>query len=132
MVKIRLRRKGRAKAPFYDIVAMDARSRRDGAYLERIGYYNPMVRPAEININADRAIYWLNIGAQPTDITRSLMCVEGVMLARALKFKGKTDEEIAEAVAAHKVNAQKRYERNARKRIEKKKAKAAAAAAEKK
>lgn len=128
MVKIRLRRKGRAKAPFYDIVAMDARSRRDGAYLERIGYYNPMVSPAEININAERAIYWLNNGAQPTDIARSLMSVNGVLLTRAMKFKGKTAEEIAEAVSVHKANAQRRYERNARKRAEKKKAKAAAAA----
>ncbi len=120
MVKLRLRRKGRAKAPFYDIVAMDARSRRDGAYLERIGYFNPMKNPSVISINADRAIYWLNVGAQPTDIVRSLLSNEGVLLARHMQFKEKTTEEIAEAVATHKVAAQKRYERNQRKRAEKK------------
>lgn len=126
MVKLRLRRKGRAKAPFYDIVAMDARTRRDGAFLDRIGYFNPMERPSVISINTDRAIYWLNNGAQPTDVVRSLMSVEGVLLTRALQFKGKSAEEIADAVAAHKITAQRRYERNARKRAEKK-AKAAEA-----
>ena len=126
MVKLRLRRKGRAKAPFYDIVAMDARTRRDGAFIYRIGYFNPMERPSVISINTDRAIYWLNNGAQPTDVVRSLMSVEGVLLTRALQFKGKSAEEIADAVAAHKITAQRRYERNARKRAEKK-AKAAEA-----
>lgn len=126
MVKLRLRRKGRAKAPFYDIVAMDARTRRDGAFLERVGYYNPMETPSVISINADRAIYWLNNGAQATDIVRSLLSVEGVLLMRQMTFKGKTSEEIAAAVAAHKVAAQRRYERKAKKRAEKK-AKAAEA-----
>ena len=73
MVKLRLRRKGRKKAPTYDIVAVDSRSRRDGDYLERVGYYDPMKQPSTVSFQHDRAIYWLNNGAQATDIVRSLM-----------------------------------------------------------
>jgi len=62
-VKIRLQRKGRKKAPFYYIVVADSRSPRDGRFVERIGSYNPLLKPAEIEIDSDRAIYWLNEGA---------------------------------------------------------------------
>ena len=73
MVKIRLRRMGAKKAPFYRVVVADARSPRDGRFIEEIGYYNPMTNPATINIDADKANAWLKNGAQPTETVRSLL-----------------------------------------------------------
>ena len=73
MVKIRLRRMGAKKAPFYRIVVADQRSRRDGAPIEEIGYYNPMTEPADIKIDAEKAQKWLANGAQPTDTVRALL-----------------------------------------------------------
>ena len=116
MVKLRLRRKGRKKAPFYDIVAIDGRARRDGAYLERIGYVNPMTSPSQVTVSADRAIYWLNVGAQPTDVVRAYLSNEGVLLQRHMQFKGASEEEIAAAVEKHKSAARARFERNKQKR----------------
>jgi small subunit ribosomal protein S16 len=122
MVKLRLRRKGRKKAPTYDIVAVDSRSRRDGDYLERVGYYDPMHKPSTLNFKHDRAIYWLNNGAQPTDIVRSLMSVDGVLLRRQMEFKGKTAEEIEVALAKHKDQATARYLRKQASRLARKNA----------
>ncbi len=118
MVKIRLRRKGRTHYPVYDIVATDSRNRRDGAFLERLGYYNPNTQPSTIQINFERALYWLDQGAQPTDVVRNLLSYEGVLLARHLRFKGKTDEEIQDAVRQHKEIVLARYWR--RKELRKK------------
>jgi small subunit ribosomal protein S16 len=121
MVKLRLRRKGRIHHPFYDIVALDSRSRRDGAFIERIGYYDPNTKPSTISIDAQRAIYWLNVGAQPTDMVRELMSYDGVLLRRQMTFKGKSEEEISQAINDHKKVAQERYFRRAelrKKRIE--------------
>lgn len=109
MVKLRLRRKGRKKAPTYDIVAVDSRSRRDGDFLERVGYYDPMKQPSTVSFHHDRAIHWLNTGAQATDIVRSLLSADGVLLRRQMEFKGKTAEEIEAAVAKHKDHAIARY-----------------------
>ena len=72
-VKIRLKRIGAKKAPFYRVVVADERSRRDGAPIEEIGYYNPMTNPAEIKINAEKAQTWLKNGAQPTETVKSLL-----------------------------------------------------------
>ena len=72
-VKIRLTRMGKKKNPFYRIVVADQRSRRDGAPIEEIGYYDPMTNPATVKIDADKATKWLNNGAQPTDTVRSLL-----------------------------------------------------------
>ena len=72
-VKIRLTRMGKKKHPFYRVVVADQRSRRDGAPIEEIGYYNPMTNPADIKIDADKAKKWLENGAQPTDTVRSLL-----------------------------------------------------------
>ena len=72
-VKIRLTRMGKKKNPFYRIVVADQRSRRDGAPIEEIGYYDPMTNPANVKIDADKATKWLNNGAQPTDTVRSLL-----------------------------------------------------------
>ena len=72
-VKIRLRRMGKKKAPFYRVVVADSRYPRDGRFIEEIGYYNPITEPAEIKIDADKAKKWLANGAQPTDTVKSLL-----------------------------------------------------------
>ena len=72
-VKIRLTRMGKKKHPFYRVVVADQRSRRDGAPIEEIGYYNPMTNPADIKIDAEKAKKWIANGAQPTDTVRSLL-----------------------------------------------------------
>ena len=72
-VKIRLTRMGKKKNPFYRVVVADERSRRDGAPIEEIGYYDPMTNPATVKIDAENATKWLNNGAQPTDTVRSLL-----------------------------------------------------------
>jgi small subunit ribosomal protein S16 len=73
MVKIRLRRMGAKKAPFYRVVVADSRSPRDGRFIEEIGTYNPLADPAEIKIDAERAKAWIKNGAQPTDTVRMLL-----------------------------------------------------------
>jgi len=73
MVKIRLRRMGAKKAPYYRIVVSDSRSPRDGRFIEEIGSYNPLTNPAEIKVDAERAQYWVKNGAQPTDTVKSLL-----------------------------------------------------------
>ena len=72
-VKIRLTRMGKKKNPFYRIVVADQRSRRDGAPIEEIGYYDPMTNPATVKIDAEKATKWINNGAQPTDTVRALL-----------------------------------------------------------
>ena len=72
-VKIRLRRMGQKKAPFYRVVVADSRSPRDGRFIEEIGYYDPMKNPADIKIDAEKAKAWLNNGAQPTETVKSLL-----------------------------------------------------------
>ena len=73
MVKIRLKRMGMKKKPFYRLVVTDSRSPRDGRFIEEIGYYNPMTNPAEIKIDAAKAENWLKNGAQPTETVKSLL-----------------------------------------------------------
>lgn len=73
MVKIRLRRMGAKKAPFYRIVVADSRYPRDGRFIEEIGIYNPLVSPAEIRVDAERAQQWIKNGAQPTDTVKALL-----------------------------------------------------------
>lgn len=72
-VKIRLRRMGAKKAPFYRVVVADSRYPRDGRFIEEIGYYNPMTNPADIKIDAEKAQKWIANGAQPTDTVKSLL-----------------------------------------------------------
>jgi small subunit ribosomal protein S16 len=78
-VRIRLRRMGAKKAPFYRIVVADSRSPRDGRFIEEIGFYNPLKDPAEIKVDADRAKYWIENGAQPSDTTRALLKKSGAI-----------------------------------------------------
>ena len=75
-VKIRLRRMGAKKAPFYRVVVADSRFPRDGRFIEEVGYYNPQTEPAEIKIDADKAKDWLAKGAQPTETVKSLLSLE--------------------------------------------------------
>ena len=78
-VKIRLKRMGMKKMPFYRVVVADERSPRDGRFIEEIGYYNPMTEPATIKIDAEKAKQWLKNGAQPTDTARTLLKKSGVI-----------------------------------------------------
>ena len=78
-VKIRLKRMGMKKMPFYRVVVADERSPRDGRFIEEIGYYNPMTEPATIKIDAEKAQTWLKNGAQPTDTARTLLKKSGVI-----------------------------------------------------
>lgn len=71
-VKIRLRRMGSKKAPFYRIVVADSRSPRDGRFIDEVGYYNPVVEPKEVKVNEEKATQWLKNGAQPTDVVKRL------------------------------------------------------------
>jgi small subunit ribosomal protein S16 len=99
-VKIRLQRHGKKGKPFYWIVAADARSKRDGKYLEKLGTYNPNFNPAKIEINIDGTVKWLQNGAQPTDTAKSILSYRGVMLKNHLVGgvrKGALTEEQAEA-----------------------------------
>lgn len=121
MVKIRLRRKGRTHLPKYDVVLVDSRKKRDGAFIERIGYYDPHTQPSTISIDSERAIYWLNVGAQPTDVVGKLLSYTGILLRRSLQFKGAPTEEIEQTIEKHVKNATEKYWRNKelrKKRIE--------------
>ena len=79
MVKIRLRRVGAKKAPFYRIVVADSRYPRDGRFIEEIGTYNPVVNPAELKVDVDRAQAWIKTGAQPTETVRDLLKKAGAL-----------------------------------------------------
>ena len=78
-VKIRLRRMGAKKAPFYRVIVADSRDPRDGKFVEEIGYYNPMTEPAQINIDAEKAEAWLKNGAQPTETVKALLKKSGIV-----------------------------------------------------
>ena len=79
MLKIRLRRMGAKKAPFYRIIVAASRAPRDGAFLEELGYYNPLTDPAELKVNNERAMHWIKNGAQPTDTVRALLKKSGAL-----------------------------------------------------
>ena len=79
MVKIRLRRMGAKKNPYYRIVVSDSRSPRDGCFIEEIGSYDPLANPAEIKVDAERAQYWVKSGAQPTDTVKRLLKTAGAI-----------------------------------------------------
>ena len=78
-VKIRLKRMGAKKAPFYRVVVADSRSPRDGRFIEQIGYYDPMKEPAEISIDAEKATQWIKNGAQPTETVRDLLKKQNII-----------------------------------------------------
>ncbi|MEW9667607.1 MULTISPECIES: 30S ribosomal protein S16 [unclassified Ammoniphilus] len=78
-VKIRLKRMGAKKTPFYRVVVADSRSPRDGRFIEEIGYYNPVAQPAVVNIDQEKAVKWMLTGAQPTDTVRNLFSKAGIL-----------------------------------------------------
>ena len=111
-VKLRLRRMGKKKQPIYKVVAADARSPRDGKFLEAVGIYNPLTKPHTIDLKEDRVNYWLDNGAQPTDTVKSLHSQKGINLKRDIA-KRKLSDEKAEALlkswqAAKEAAAQKK------------------------
>jgi small subunit ribosomal protein S16 len=95
-VKLRLRRVGKKKQPVYKLVAADSRSPRDGKFLEDIGLYNPLTKPHTIEIKEERALYWLDKGAQPSDTVKSLLKQKGITLKRELLRKGLPEDKIRE------------------------------------
>ena len=102
-VKIRLQRHGKKQRPFYWIVAADARSKRDGRYLEKLGTYNPNTNPATIDLNLDQAVQWLHNGAQPTDTARAILSYKGALMKHHLDGgvrKGALSQEQADAKLA--------------------------------
>ncbi|MDP4278091.1 MAG: 30S ribosomal protein S16 [Bacteroidota bacterium] len=97
--RIRLQRQGRKGYAYYHIVVADSRAPRDGKFIERLGSYNPNTNPATIDLNFDRALYWVQNGAQPTDTTRNILSREGVLMKNHLLGgvkKGAFTEDIAE------------------------------------
>jgi small subunit ribosomal protein S16 len=104
--RIRLQRKGKKGQPFYHLVVADGRAPRDGKFIERLGTYNPMTHPATIEIDFDRSLYWVQVGAQPSDTARSILANQGVMLKHHL-IKGiakgaLTEEQVEERFQAWK------------------------------
>lgn len=98
-VKIRLARHGKKNYAFYNIIVADSRAPRDGRFIERIGSYNPNTNPAFIELDSDRALYWLGVGAQPTDTCRRILSHEGILLKKHLAGgvkKGALTEEAAQ------------------------------------
>lgn len=103
MVKIRLKRTGKKKKPVYKIVVADSRSPRDGRAIEELGYYDPNFDPMRFKIKIERLKYWLNNGAIPTETVNSLLKNEGIKYKIYLEKKGKTPEEIEEALQKFKL-----------------------------
>ncbi|MDO8970204.1 MAG: 30S ribosomal protein S16, partial [Saprospiraceae bacterium] len=102
-VKLRLQRKGRKAAPFYHIVVADSRAPRDGRFIEKIGTYNPLTIPASIELNRERAFYWIGVGAQPTDTVNAILRFKGVLYQKHLQkgvTKGAFDQEKADEMLA--------------------------------
>lgn len=99
-VKIRLQRHGRKKRPYYHIVVADSRSPRDGKFIELLGMYNPIVKPASVEIDSDKALDWLQKGAQPTDTVRTILKGHGVLFRKHLQRgvkKGALTQEAADS-----------------------------------
>ena len=97
-VKIRLQRHGKKGKPFYHVVAADARAKRDGRFIEKIGTYNPNTNPATIEVKHDRALYWLGVGAQPTETARAILKYTGAIYHNHL-LKGVANGALTEAEA---------------------------------
>ncbi|MBM3242575.1 30S ribosomal protein S16 [Candidatus Poribacteria bacterium] len=91
-MRIRLQRFGRKNRPFYRVVVANSLTPRDGKFIEKLGHYNPLAEPAEITINEERALYWLKVGAQPSDTVKSLFSQVGIW-AEFIKQTRKTEVE---------------------------------------
>lgn len=140
-VKLRLRRLGRKKNPFYRVIAADSRAPRDGRFIEEIGYYNPLTDPTTIEMKEDRALYWLSQGATPTITVKNLLRKKGITLRFDLMKRGVPEEKIAEELKkwevlqlerqkrleAKKMSAKERKAEEAKKKAEEKAEESAAA-----
>src|SRR5437867_1146792 len=102
MVKLRLARQGRKKLPLYRIVAANSRAKRDGRYIETVGQYRPSEEINKVELKEDRVMYWLGVGAQPTDTVRSLLSHEGILLKWHLEKKKIAPERASEIFATWK------------------------------
>ncbi|MHB1049138.1 MAG: 30S ribosomal protein S16 [Bacteroidota bacterium] len=129
-VKIRLQRGGKKKQPIYRIVAADGRYKRDGRFLEKLGTYNPNTDPMTVDMKEPRVMYWLGVGATPTDTVRNLLSRKGIMLKWYLKKKGKDEATITAEFekwqAAQSLKREKELAKKARRKASKKKASAPA------
>jgi small subunit ribosomal protein S16 len=114
---------GKKKQPVYKVVAADSRSPRDGKFIEAIGLYNPKTDPATVNIKEDRAIYWLNVGAQPTDTVKNLLSNQGIILKLELAKQGLSETDIALKLEEWKKLKEANLAALAKKKFEKVKAK---------
>lgn len=125
-VRIRLKRMGKIHAPFYRIVIVDSRKKRDGRVIEEVGTYNPMPNPSEIHVESDRIQYWLGVGAQPSDAVRRMLVLTGDIA----RFNGKEDAVSRVEVSEHnRAAAAEEAVKAAESKAEKVKAKAAEAKA---
>jgi small subunit ribosomal protein S16 len=122
-VKLRLRRMGKKKQPIYKMVAADSRSPRDGKFLEAVGFYNPLTNPHTLDLKEDRIMYWLNVGAQPTNTVKSLLRQKGITLKKELLSKGLDEEKVKSELE----NWQKMKEAGSMKKADKKLSKKAKA-----
>lgn len=114
MVSLRLQRHGRKRRPYYHIVAADKRAPRDGRIIERIGSFSPTATPVLREVNIDRAIYWLQQGAKPSDTVRSILKKEGVLYRFHLMNWGKSEEEINAAMDAWKAGKTEENDKSVR------------------
>lgn len=126
-VKLRLRRMGKKKQPVYKVVAADSRSPRDGKFIEAIGLYNPKTNPATVDINESRALYWLGVGAQPTDTVKNILTNQGIILKQELTKKGLSEEQISVKLDEWKKLKEASLTAKLKKREEKAKSKKASA-----
>ena len=128
---IRLTRMGRKKRPFYRLIVTDSRNRRDGAYLENLGHYDPFVDPFEINLHQDEILDWLRKGATMSDTAKSLIKREGILYRWELERQGVEGAELEAKVAAWKSDFAGREDAKLKAKLEAKKAAEAAEAAKK-
>lgn len=122
-VKLRLRRMGKKRQPIYKLVAADVRSPRDGRFIESFGLYNPKTEPSTVEINEERALYWLGVGAQPTTTVKNLLSAEGIFYKKELMKKGLSKEEVAKELEDWKSQREARIS-NVKAKAEKAKAEA--------
>lgn len=133
-VKIRLARRGRKKLAMFDVIVADARSPRDGRFIEKIGTYNPLTNPASIDLSDDRAFHWLMNGAQPSDTVKAMLSYRGIMMKKHLQIgviKGaltqeQADQKLAEWMKAKESKIQSKKDNLAKSKAETAKARKAA------
>ena len=130
-VKLRLKRIGRRKRPFYRIVAIDSRNRRDGAEIERLGWYDPLQTDVAVELQEDRIIHWLGQGAQPSETVNNILKEMGLTYKLHLMKEGKSEEQIAKLLTEWQLRQEENRARQSEKKESRKKADVKAKEAEK-